>query len=127
MPQNELRHTGVDIFCNARENRVGVADRERARGVTPGAFGGGIHRLADTGRVPVAEVEREAGAIMIFLDGSAGFAGGGLDRGHNATGLSRRVAASLPAGADAYGAPDRGISRAADPHRQIGLWASARW
>ena len=73
-PQDELRHAGVDIFGNARENRVGVADRERVRGVTPGAFGIGIHRLADTGRVPAAEVEREAGAIMIFVDGSAGFA-----------------------------------------------------
>src|SRR6185295_7482908 len=68
-------------------------------GVTPGAFGVSIHRLGDSRRVLAAEVEREAGAIVIFIDGSAG----------------------LPARADARGAPDRGVGRAADPHRQIGL------
>ena len=96
------------------------------RGVTSGAFGVDIHRPADTGRVSAAEVEREAGTIMIFVDGSAGFAGGGLDRGHDATGLGRRVAASLPAGADARGAPDRGVGRATDPHRQLGLYGLRR-
>src|SRR6478609_9371015 len=121
-PQDKLRHAGVDIFGDAREYRVGVADRERVAGVTTGAFGVGIHRLADTGRVPAAEVEREAGAIMIFVDGSARFAGGGLDRGHDATGLRRRVAAGLPTGADARRAPDRGLRRATDPHRQIWLY-----
>ena len=49
-PQDELRHAGVDIFGDAREYRVGVADRERVAGVTSGTFGVGIHRPADTGR-----------------------------------------------------------------------------
>jgi hypothetical protein len=36
-------------------------------------------------------VEREAGTVMVFVDQSAGFGGGGLDRGYDATNLSRRV------------------------------------
>src|ERR1700722_8020618 len=71
--QNELRHAGVDVFGDAREDRVGVADRERVRGVASGAFGVGIHRASDAGRVTAAEVEREAGAIMVLVDQSAGF------------------------------------------------------
>src|SRR6185312_3395506 len=85
-----------------------------------------IHRLADSGRVPAAEVECEAGAIVILVDRSAGFGGGGLDRGDDATGLRRRVAACLPAGADARRAADRGVARAADPHRQIRLHGLGR-
>jgi hypothetical protein len=67
-PQNELRHTGVDVFGDAGEDRVGVADRERVRSVASGAFGVGIYRPADAERVSAAEVEREAGAVMIFVD-----------------------------------------------------------
>ena len=66
--QDELRYAGVDIFGDAREDRVGVADRERVGGVTAGAFGVGVHRPADIGRVPGAEMEREAGAVVIFVD-----------------------------------------------------------
>ena len=94
--QNEFGHAGVNIFGNAREYRIGVADRERVCGVTPGALGVSIHRLGDSRRVLAAEVEREAGAIVIFVDGSAGLAGGGLDRSHDATGIGRRVAACQP-------------------------------
>src|SRR5207237_7647830 len=90
------------------------------------AFGVGIHRPADGGRIPAAEVEREAGAIVVFVDRSAGFGGGGLDRGHDATGLGRRVAAGQPAGAEARCATDRGVGRAADPHRQVGLYRLRR-
>src|SRR5450432_1667076 len=67
-PQNELRHAGVDVFGDAREDRVGVADRERVFSVASGAFGVGIHRPADAGRVSAAEVEREASSVMIFVD-----------------------------------------------------------
>src|SRR6185312_4516571 len=91
-----------------------------------GAFGVGIHRAADDGRVPAAEVEDEAGAVMILVDRSAGFAGGGFDRGHDAACLSRGIAARLPAGADARRAADRGVARAADPHRQVGLYGLRR-
>ena len=89
--------------------------------VASGAFGVGIHRRADAGRVGAAEVEREVGTVMIFVDGSAGFGGGGLDRCHDATGLRRRVAASMPTGTDARSASNRGVSRATDPYRQVGL------
>jgi hypothetical protein len=37
------------------------------------------------------------------------------------TSLNRRVAARLPAGADARSAADCGVGRATDPHRQVGL------
>ena len=57
---------------------------------------------------------------------SCRYRGGGLDRGHDATGLSRRVAASLPSGADARCASDRGVGRATDPHRQLGLYGLRR-
>src|SRR4030088_2552281 len=33
---------------------------------------------------------------------------------------------SLPAGADARGAPDRGVGRATDPHGQLGLYGLRR-
>jgi hypothetical protein len=39
-----FEHAGVDIFGDARQNRVGVADRECVRCVSPGAFGVDIHR-----------------------------------------------------------------------------------
>jgi hypothetical protein len=71
-PQNELRHSRVDVFGDAREDRVDVADRERVRSVASGAFGVGIYRPADGGRVQAAEVEREAGAVVVFVDGSPG-------------------------------------------------------
>ena len=119
--QDELRHPDIDVFGEAREDRIGVTDCERVGGIASGAPGVGIHRLADDRRVPAAEVEREAGAVVIFVDRPAGFGGGGLDRGHDATGLGRRVAGGLPAGADARGAADGGVARAADPHRQLRL------
>src|SRR5580704_14887775 len=120
-PQNELRHPGVDIFGDVREDRISVTDHEGLRGVAAGALGVSLYRPADGGRVAAAEMEREAGAVVIFVDRSAGFGGGGLDRGHDASSLSRRVTARLPAGADARSAADRGVARATDPHRQIGL------
>jgi hypothetical protein len=55
------------IRRRARES-FGVADRECVGGVTAGAFGVGVHRPADIGRVPGAEMEREAGAVMTFVD-----------------------------------------------------------
>jgi len=116
-PQNEFRHPGVDVFGDAREDRVGVADRERTCRVASGALGVGIHRPVDSGRVSAAEMEREAGAVMVVVDRSARFGKRGLDRGHDATSLGRRIAASLPAGANARSAPDRGVGRATDPHR----------
>src|SRR6516165_10522671 len=67
-PQNELRHADVDVLGEAREDRAGVAEYERVRGVASGAFGVGIHRPADTRRVPAAEMECEAGAVVIFVD-----------------------------------------------------------
>src|SRR3954462_12274978 len=104
--EDELRQPGVDIFGNAREDRIGVADRECMHGVAPGAFGVGLHRLTDRWRIPAAEVERKAGALVVIVHGSAGFAGGSLDRGHDAAGLGGPLAAGLPAGADARRAPD---------------------
>src|SRR6266481_1809641 len=77
-PQNELRYAGADIFGDPRQDRVGVADRERVFSVASGAFGVGVHRPADAGSVSAAEVEREAGTVMIFVDRSAGCGGGGL-------------------------------------------------
>ena len=64
------------------------------RGVAPGAF---AHRHPSPCRqrrvsgVPKWNAKR--GAIVILVDRSAGFGGGGLDRGDDATGLRRR---SLP-------------------------------
>src|SRR5689334_5259614 len=66
-PQDEFRYASIDIFGDAREDRVGVADRERVRGVTPGAFGVGVHRPGDDGRILAPEVERKTSAVVIFV------------------------------------------------------------
>src|SRR6185369_14697485 len=49
-----------------------------------------------------------------------------LDRGHDAAGLGRWITGGLPAGANARRAPDRGVTRATDPHRQVGLYGLRR-
>src|SRR5205814_1336770 len=72
--------------------------------------------------VHAAETERDAGAVMIVVDRAALFGGGGFDRGDHLGGLLGGLGAGLPAGAEAGGAPDRRLGRAADPHRQIGLY-----
>src|SRR5262249_54095522 len=46
-PQDELRYAGVDIFGKAREDRVGIADREHVSGGAAGEFDVGIHRAGD--------------------------------------------------------------------------------
>lgn len=40
-PQNELRHPDIDVFGDARQDRISVADRERTCSVASGEFGVG--------------------------------------------------------------------------------------
>ena len=97
--QNEFGYARLDIFRNARKDRFGVAHDENLRGIASRAFGVSLHCPANAGRALAAKVKREARTIMIFVDRSARFAGGGLDRAHDASGFGRRIAAGLPAGA----------------------------
>ena len=58
---------------------------------------------------------------MILVDRAARFGRRLLDRGDDLADGVRLLGAGLPARAVARGAPDRGLRRAADPHRQVGL------
>ena len=118
--QDELLDAARHVLADPLEDRVGVADRELLVRVAAGALGVGVHRLGHGG-VRRAEIEREARAVVILVDGAAGLGQRLLDGGDDADRVLQGLAAALPAGAVLGGAPDRGVGRAADPHRQVGL------
>src|SRR5262245_33482853 len=106
-PQDEFLDADRDILADPLEDRRLVTDGEIARRFAPRALRIGLHRRLYAGIVHAAEIEGNAGAVVILVDRSTRLGDRLLDRRHDLAGVDRRLAAGLPAGAVARRAPNR--------------------
>src|SRR5260370_489848 len=115
--QDELLDAHGGIFGDAVKDHLLIADREVARGIAAGAFLVSRHGGRQDAVAGASEIERERRAVMILVDHAAGLGRRLLDGRNDLADIGRQLCAGLPAGAVARRAPDRGLRRAADPHR----------